>query len=84
MSNLNNESDNFNEKDNNSLSEDNLDQNEKIVIDDNTDQNDNNIDGDNDNSAHQDEDEVGTTPLLEKYNIKFIFLCKLFAKLVVQ
>ena len=32
-------------------------------------------------SSHIDEDPIGNTPLPEKYNIKFINLCKLFSKL---
>ena len=32
-------------------------------------------------SSHKEEDPAGTTPLPEKYNIKFDYLCKLFAKL---
>ena len=32
-------------------------------------------------SSHKEEDPAGTTPLPEKYNIKFDYLCKLFSKL---
>ena len=32
-------------------------------------------------SSHREEDPVGNTPLPEKYNIKFDYLCKLFSKL---
>ena len=81
MSNLFNESEKFNEKDNNSLSEDILNDNENTLNEEKDDQNDNNLNEDNENAAHQDEDKVGTTPLPEKYNIKFYYLCKLFSKL---
>ena len=32
-------------------------------------------------SSHRDDDPIGNTPLPEKYNIKFDYLCKLFSKL---
>ena len=41
----------------------------------------NNIGQDEDFSSPQDDDTEGNIPLPDKYNIEFIYLCKLFAKL---
>ena len=66
------------DKNNNSISEDILNDNENEL---NKEEEEQNINEENENSAQQDEDKAGTTPLPEKYNIKFNFLCKLYSKL---
>ena len=66
------------EKNNNSISEDLSNDNENEL---NNEEGDQNINEENKKSTQQDEDKAGTTPLPEKYNIKFNFLCKLFSKL---
>ena len=79
MSNLfENESKDMSDKNNNSISEDILNDNENEL---NKEEEEQNINEENENSAQQDEDKAGTTPLPEKYNIKFNFLCKLYSKL---
>jgi len=78
MSNLVEESKIIPENDNNSLSEDISNDNENEL---NQEEDEKNITEENDNSATQNEDKAGTTPLPEKYNIKFFYLCKLFLKL---
>ena len=79
MSNLvENDLKDLSEKYNNSVSDDILNDNENEL---NQEEEEGNKSIDNENSANQDEDKVGTIPLPEKYNIKFYFLCKLFAKL---
>ena len=60
---------------NESISEDNLNANDNDLNEDAKNNN-----KDNDISEPQDE-EQGDTPLPEKYNIKFFYLCKLFSKL---
>ena len=70
MSNLNNI-----EPNNSPLSEGNIqDQESEFNNQPNNNQND-------ELSSHIDEDPAGTTPLPDKYNIQFIYLCKLFSKL---
>ena len=79
MSNLiDNEEKNLSDLDNNSISED--------IINENENKNDKSVKGENiteenENLEEKDEDKEGQTPLPEKYNIKFCFLCKLFSKL---
>ena len=72
MSNLNNI-----EPNNVSLSEGKLENIEEESDNDNK----SNNEPKEDTTSHIDEDPVGTTPLPEKYNIKFDYLCKLFSKL---
>ena len=77
MSNLiQNEPKNYSEKNNESMSEDILNENDNIMN-----QNEQNINENKEINASQEDDQIGTTPLPEKYNIKFYFLCKLFSKL---
>ena len=77
MSNLiQNEPKNYSEKNNESMSEDILNENDNIMN-----QNEQNINENKGINASQEDDQIGTTPLPEKYNIKFYFLCKLFSKL---
>ena len=58
------------------MSEDILNENDNIMN-----QNEQNINENKEINASQEDDQIGTTPLPEKYNIKFYFLFKLFSKL---